>query len=119
MRDMLVVELVERVLVDVLDVAPEAVLPWATVTGDLGATAGDVAVVLQRLEPVLPASAAERLVRGRSGAFTVDDLVALAESRTRYDRSRVRRALAQSLVAGGVTGAAAATGGGRRTAASA
>ena len=67
MHDMLVVELVERVLVDVLDVEPEAVLPWAEVAADLGATPADVLVILARLEPVLPASAVDRLVRGRRG----------------------------------------------------
>lgn len=84
MRDMLVVELVEGVLVDVLDVHPESVLPHALLADDLGATPADVRVVLQRLEPVLPDDAADRLVpAGRAepaGSFSVADLVDLVES---------------------------------------
>jgi hypothetical protein len=84
MRDMLVVELVEGVLVDVLDVHPETVLPHARLAGDLGATPADVRAVLQRLEQVLPSDAVDRLVPGGpaepAGSFSVEDLVDLVES---------------------------------------
>lgn len=84
MRDMLVVELVERVLVDVLDVHPETVLPHALLAGDLGATRADVLAVLQRLQPVLQPDAVDRLVPAGSvqpaepaGSFSVAELVDL------------------------------------------
>jgi len=87
MRDMRVVELVEGVLVDVLDVHPETVLPYARLAGDLGATEVDVLAILQRLERVLPDDALERLVPTAAGepagSFSVADLVDLVEARSR------------------------------------
>jgi hypothetical protein len=85
MRNMRVVELVEDVLVDVLDVHPETVLPYASLSDDLGATEADVVAILQRLERVLPADALRRLIpaqtAGPAGSFSVEDLVDLVEAR--------------------------------------
>jgi len=82
-----VVELVEGVLVDVLDVHPETVLPYARLAGDLGATEVDVLAILQRLERVLPDDALDRLVPAvggePAGSFSVADLFDLVKARSR------------------------------------
>jgi len=90
MRDMLVVELVENVLVDVLGIHPETVLPHALLSDDLGATPVDVMTILQRLEDVLPAGAVQRLIPsqagGRASSFSVDAVSVQEKSATSVTR---------------------------------
>ena len=89
---MLVVELVERAIVDVLIVDPEEVLPHVRVKEDLGASAADVEAVLQHLQKMLSlhdlASLCHVRVGGPAGDFTVEELVDLVESRVRQGRGR-------------------------------
>ncbi len=90
MRDMFVVELVERVIVDVLGVHPEEVLPHACVAQDLGASASDIATLMQRLQVTLSEAGLSPLrppyAGARGGAFTVEELVDLVESRAVHGR---------------------------------
>jgi len=88
---MLVVELVERAIVDVLGVEPDEVLPHACLAQDLGASSADIATLMQRLQAALSVPGLTPLCPRHAGlsggAFTVEELVDLVESLARNGRA--------------------------------